>query len=57
MNHVLAENPSWAAVLAPDTARVPATLTIEDLDTVPDDAAALFTLCVLAPEPAETVAA
>ncbi|MBT2438951.1 hypothetical protein J7E93_02180 [Streptomyces sp. ISL-36] len=57
MNHVLAENPSWAAVLTPDTAQASATLTIEDLDTVPSDSVALFTLCVLAPEPAEAVAA
>ncbi|WP_175438986.1 hypothetical protein [Streptomyces vilmorinianum] len=57
MNHVLAENPAWAAVLSPAPGQASAALTIEDLDTVPADATALFTLCVLAPEPAEAVAA
>ncbi|MFF9849249.1 hypothetical protein [Streptomyces litmocidini] len=57
MNHVLAENPAWAAVLTPAPEESPATLSIEDLDTIPADAAALFTLCILAPEPAEAVAA
>jgi hypothetical protein len=53
---VLTEDPSWAPVLAPDV-QPSATLTIEDLDSAPADVSALFTLCVLAPEPAEALAA
>ncbi|MFF8380324.1 hypothetical protein ACF07V_29810 [Streptomyces sp. NPDC015661] len=57
MNHVLAENPAWAAVLTPAQEESPAMLSIEDLDAVPADAAALFTWCIMAPEPTEAVAA
>ncbi|MFF4216837.1 MULTISPECIES: hypothetical protein [Streptomyces] len=50
------ENSSWASVLTP-VDQAPATLTIEDLDAAPAEVSALFTLCVLAPEPAEALAA
>ncbi|MEU3823955.1 hypothetical protein GT045_21155 [Streptomyces sp. SID486] len=52
---VLTEEPSWAPVLTPDL-QSSTTLTIEDLDEAPADVSALFTLCVLAPEPAEALA-
>ncbi|MGQ4730246.1 MULTISPECIES: hypothetical protein [Streptomyces] len=56
MHTALIDDPSWAGVLTPDPG-ASATLTIEDLDSAPGDTSALFTLCVLAPEPAEIVAA
>ncbi|MFE0733517.1 hypothetical protein [Streptomyces sp. NPDC058855] len=55
MNRVIAETSSWADVLTEGLDPAAAELTIEDLDTAPADASALFTLCVLAPEPAEAL--
>ncbi|WP_018547648.1 hypothetical protein [Streptomyces sp. LaPpAH-108] len=56
MNQTLATSPDWSFVLT-EPAPGSSTLTIEDLDAPDLDTTALFTLCVLTPEPGDPATA